>query len=81
MKILIADDDEITRLLLRSAPMSLGHDAGEASNGCEAWKAWLSGEFPFVISNWMMPDLAFSTGTLKSATRFLHDDATKHTPR
>jgi DNA-binding response OmpR family regulator len=57
MKILIADDDDITRLLLGSALTNLGHDVRAASNGREAWEAWQTGEFPFVISDWMMPDL------------------------
>ena len=57
MKTLIADDDEITRLLLGSALTKLGHDVHEAANGREAWDAWHGGEFPLVISDWMMPDL------------------------
>jgi len=57
MKILIADDDEITRRLLGSALTNLGHDVREASNGRDAWHAWEGGEFPFIISDWMMPDL------------------------
>ncbi|MEA3187007.1 MAG: two-component system, cell cycle response regulator [Chthoniobacter sp.] len=57
MNTLIADDDEITRLLLSSALTKLGHDVQEAANGCEAWDAWHGGEFPLVISDWMMPDL------------------------
>jgi CheY-like chemotaxis protein len=57
MKILIADDDDITRLLLNSALTKLGHDVHEAANGREALDAWHGGEFPFIISDWMMPDL------------------------
>jgi DNA-binding response OmpR family regulator len=57
MKILIADDDDITRLLLGAALTNLGHDVRAASNGREAWDAWQASEFPFVISDWMMPDL------------------------
>jgi DNA-binding response OmpR family regulator len=57
MKILIAEDDDITRLLLGSALTNLGHDVREATNGREAWNAWEGGKFPFVISDWMMPDL------------------------
>jgi DNA-binding response OmpR family regulator len=57
MKILIAEDDDVTRLLLASALTKLGHDVQQATNGREAWEAWHSGEFPFVISDWMMPDL------------------------
>ena len=57
MHILIADDDDITRLLLSSALTKLGHDVREARNGGEAWDAWHGGEFPLIISDWMMPDL------------------------
>ena len=57
MKILIAEDDDITRRLLGSALTNLGHDVREASDGREAWNAWERGEFPFIISDWMMPDL------------------------
>lgn len=57
MHTLIADDDEITRLLLSSALTRLGHTVGEARNGHEAWEAWQTGEYPLVVSDWMMPDL------------------------
>ncbi len=57
MNALIADDDSITRLLLRSALLKLGHEVHEATNGCEAWEAWCTGEYPLIISDWMMPDL------------------------
>src|SRR5580700_6495191 len=57
MNTLIADDDDITRLLLSSALTKLGHDVHEAVNGREAWDAWRGGEFPLIISDWMMPDL------------------------
>ena len=57
MKTLIADDEDITRLLLGAALKKLGHEVHEAKNGGEAWEAWRSGEFPFIISDWMMPDM------------------------
>jgi CheY-like chemotaxis protein len=57
MKILIADDDDITRMLLCSTLEKLGHEVHQAVQGREAWNAWLSGEFPLIISDWMMPDL------------------------
>ncbi len=57
MNTLIADDDDITRLLLSSALTKLGHSVREAKNGIEAWMAWLSGDYPLVISDWKMPDL------------------------
>ena len=57
MKILIADNDDVTRLLLSSSLAELGHEVHEKTNGHEALHAWQDGEFPFVISDWMMPDL------------------------
>lgn len=57
MKTLIADDDEITRLLLSSTLRKLGHEVQEARDGGEAWEASQHGEFPLIISDWMMPDL------------------------
>jgi CheY-like chemotaxis protein len=57
MNTLIADDDDITRLLLSCALTKLGHTVHQATNGREAWDAWHSGEFPLIISDWMMPDL------------------------
>ena len=57
MNTLIADDDEITRLLLSSALTKLGHTVCEAKNGREALDAWHGGEFRLIISDWMMPDL------------------------
>ena len=55
MKILIADDDVMTRPLLGSALKKLGPSVQAAKNGNEAWQAWLTGEFPLIISDWMMP--------------------------
>jgi CheY-like chemotaxis protein len=57
MKTLIADDEDITRLLLGAALKKLGHEVHETNNGSDAWEAWLSGDFPFIISDWMMPDM------------------------
>jgi DNA-binding response OmpR family regulator len=57
MKILIAEDDYISRLLLSAALTKLGHEVHQAANGGEAWDAWRNNQFQFVISDWMMPDL------------------------
>ena len=57
MKTLIADDEDITRLLLKTALKKLGHEVHEATNGRDAWEAWQNGAFTFLISDWMMPDL------------------------
>jgi DNA-binding response OmpR family regulator len=57
MKILIAEDDDISRRLLSAALTKLGHDVQAATNGREAWDAWRNHQLQFVISDWMMPDL------------------------
>ena len=57
MKILIADDDKVSQLLLRSALARLGHEVVETSDGTEAWAAWQQDRFPVVILDWMMPGL------------------------
>lgn len=57
MNILIADDDKITRLLLSTTLMKLGHSVRAVGNGQEAWETWMGGEFPVIITDWMMPDL------------------------
>jgi DNA-binding response OmpR family regulator len=57
MKVLIADDDDVTRLLLRSALTKLGHEVHQANNGGDAWDAWSAGDFSIIVSDWMMPGL------------------------
>jgi DNA-binding response OmpR family regulator len=57
MKVLIVDDDEITRLLLSAALTRLGHEVHEAGNGEQAWEAWREGAFSLIITDWLMPDL------------------------
>jgi len=57
MNVLVADDDDIIRLLLSSALAKLGHNVHQATGGREAWEAWHGGQFPLVISDWIMPDL------------------------
>ena len=57
LKTLIADDDGIIRLLLKSALTHLGHEVHEVSNGLAALELWRQGAFNLVISDWMMPDL------------------------
>ena len=57
MKTLIADDDETTRLLLGLTLRMIGHEVHEARNGREALAEWAKGEFPLIITDWMMPDI------------------------
>lgn len=57
LKILIAEDHELTRFKLKSDLEKWGHDVTEAADGEEAWKLFQEGEFALVITDWMMPNV------------------------
>lgn len=58
MKVLIADDDLPTRMLLRAAMNQWGYDVVEASDGEQAWEI-LQKDFPpmLLVIDWLMPKL------------------------
>jgi putative two-component system response regulator len=55
MRLLIAEDDEITRELLREVLESGGHEVVAVANGEEATQALARDRLRLVISDWMMP--------------------------
>ncbi len=57
MKILVADDDATSRLILQVALRSLGHECHAVSDGAQAWDAFRIHRPDVVISDWMMPGL------------------------
>jgi two-component system, NtrC family, sensor kinase len=57
MKILIADDDSVSRRLLQNYLQKLGYDVTAAQDGAEAWHLFEEGLFPMVITDWMMPEM------------------------
>ena len=57
MKILIAEDDYVSRLLVKKAVGKIGHDTIEAENGRLAWQLFLEQDPDMVISDWMMPEM------------------------
>ncbi|MBI4608539.1 MAG: response regulator transcription factor [Candidatus Rokubacteria bacterium] len=57
MKILIAEDDAGTRLLLSTLLEKLGHEPVGAGNGREAWAAFERDYFPVLIADWLMPEM------------------------
>jgi diguanylate cyclase (GGDEF)-like protein len=57
MRILIAEDDPVSSLVLARALEKLGHDVTPTADGESAWAAFANSEFPLVISDWMMPEL------------------------
>jgi signal transduction histidine kinase len=57
MKVLIAEDDAVSRRLLRGTLEKFGHEVTEAVTGSEALKRFDEAEFPIVITDWMMPEM------------------------
>jgi two-component system, cell cycle response regulator len=56
MNILVADDDAVTRAMLRGMLENLGHDVVEAEDGPAAWNAIHQDNGPpLIILDWMMP--------------------------
>ena len=57
-KVLIADDDPPTRVLLRAAILQWGFEAVEAKDGEEAWEILQQPDAPrLLIIDWLMPKL------------------------
>lgn len=57
MKVLIADDDPVSRRLLQNYLQKWGHEVVATVNGAEAWRHLQVESFPVVISDWMMPEM------------------------
>ena len=59
MRILIADDDTTSRLVLAGVLKKFGHDVVATVNGTEAWEAMQGADAPrLAILDWVMPGLA-----------------------
>ncbi len=57
MRVLIADDDPISRRLLHRTLTQWGYEVTEAGDGAEAWRIFEERDFPLVISDWVMPGM------------------------
>ncbi len=57
MRILVADDDELSAEILIQSLRSMNHDVVFASNGAEAWDLLQKEPFRLVILDWMMPEM------------------------
>ena len=55
MKILVAEDDNIARLVLESALAKLGHEIVSAADGEEAWSIYSANPVRVIVSDWLMP--------------------------
>lgn len=56
MKVLIAEDDTISRRFLERVLQKLGYMVTACVDGKEAWQAYMGSDFQVVISDWMMPE-------------------------
>jgi phosphoserine phosphatase RsbU/P len=57
MKILIVEDETEPRETLALLLSLDGHDVTSARNGYEGWEVFQSGDFPVVLSDWLMPEM------------------------
>lgn len=57
MRILIADDDGTSRLLLQAMATKLGHECAVATDGFSAWEQLSSRRVDVLLTDWMMPGI------------------------
>jgi len=58
MKILIAEDDPVSRRLLQAALIKWGYEVIVTANGKEAWQALQEADAPsLLILDWLMPEM------------------------
>jgi DNA-binding response OmpR family regulator len=57
MKIMIADDDPIIRMVVTGGLKTIGHDVVACESGTKAWDVLQKTAFPIVITDWLMPGL------------------------
>jgi two-component system chemotaxis response regulator CheB len=57
MKILIAEDDLVSRTLLEKILFKAGHEVVSARNGAEAWELFKKSPFDVLLTDWMMPEM------------------------
>ena len=59
MRILVAEDERVTRTMLERQLRALGHDVTAAEDGQYAWeRVDAGGEFDIVVTDWEMPRLS-----------------------
>jgi len=57
MKILLAEDDDVSRMVLEAMLQEQGHEVVATRNGREALEAFQGDYFPVLITDWLMPSL------------------------
>jgi two-component system cell cycle response regulator len=57
VKVLIAEDDAVSRLTLRRAIEQLGHEVLVATDGTDAWELYRQHAVDVIVSDWLMPGM------------------------
>ncbi|HTD79867.1 MAG TPA: response regulator, partial [Chloroflexota bacterium] len=57
MRVLIAEDSDIERMILQEAVEGLGHECVTAADGNQAWDIFQRSGADVLISDWRMPGL------------------------
>ena len=57
MRVLIAEDSDIERMILQEAVEGLGHECIAAADGSQAWSLFQESSADVLISDWLMPGL------------------------
>jgi phosphoserine phosphatase RsbU/P len=57
LKILVAEDETTSRMVLQASLKKRGHEVAAVENGFMAWKAFQKEYFPVIISDWLMPEM------------------------
>jgi phosphoserine phosphatase RsbU/P len=57
MRILVADDDQTLRLIVKGGLRAGGHEVVAVENGAEAWEKLKQEHFPVLVTDWMMPGI------------------------
>src|ERR1041385_6108006 len=57
MKILIADDDRVSSLILRNSLEKMGREVTPTSSGLDGWRKLQNDDYNLVMSDWMMPEM------------------------
>ncbi len=57
MKVLVAEDDRVSRYVLTTKLKKIGHDVIATEDGAAAWDAFRSDHPQLVITDWMMPNV------------------------
>jgi diguanylate cyclase (GGDEF)-like protein len=55
--ILIAEDDAVTRMLLKKTLIKEGHEVVSVENGQKAFDLFQKRFFPIILTDWMMPEM------------------------